>query len=1080
MTKSATRKTKVPASKLRELAVAAQADPRSVAKVLAGGELKGGALSERIAKVLKAAGLLLALLLLARCDGTPIAWDSDGDDLSGLPSVPVTWPLTGGLDTSTSPLVQQPGSFLQLDDVTQERAGEWRNRYGFTQAAADTLANGIAPLVGKLGDAGMFELNETLATYQPSLTSNRWTTPSAGVFASEDITRVPTVTTDNTKIGFAQAGNLYIVASLDSVAPSVAVFDAQGKTHAKVALTTGLYIRARCAATAGKLVAYLASTAGNLDTIVVDVATGVVTGPTTIKAGCHATQPYLDAMWYGGTTITVVVRLAAADAVRFMEHNPATGALATDVSLAGIAASSCISLSQDFSASGVRFVGTSDVTANQTRMLLVTSAGAITTNDIIDLGFGAATQITAVGYSAGTRYDALFQDTATGRVIRAFRNAGGAGATSALISHTGNTATTIDGQAWSFDGVNYQFLLGMHSTDTGDPQDSWVMMSLALNGGVNVYEQSRIAPLQASARFIAGTDNASLFQQVGVAAHLSKFALPVLARYSLENGVAIRQYSIDVFSRQVTGTADIATVINRGPAVPYKQTSFIPGNSAAFLDEGLMIPIGMSAPPPKPILNSQGAGALTAQTTYQYVQYIETVDSDGNVWRSPPSQPLSVTMAANTANNITMPQWATQRFGQRYRAILLRVSANGFVFRRITSFQGAFGVTSFTFNDTLADTAIATGDVLYTTGETPTAITPRASHVMTAKDRLWLVNADFRTELWASKNLRPGRQPEFTNTNVNDIDDNYGDITGLSTIDDNLVVFKRNAVYFVNGDGLADDGSGTNFGIVMVSGDVGAIPGSPIVQAGDAIYFVSDRGIMSIDRGGNVQPVGRDVDRFINQPLIQTPERIWDGVYVPSKNEVRFVTDNYVLVHNRKFATTATIAANSTGSYWSRWNFAGGRRTLLINNQQVIIKSDGTVWREGDQTQLTDQGAAIAGVIRSSWIRPQGLEGFLRLRRARLLGTRTAGGGNITPTMNVFFDNIDSASEGPFAPQAAIAAGTTPVVAEAMPRQHRCSAFSLQVNLPSGDNTFRLNGWSVLIAAKPGTQKNVGTAGRWQ
>lgn len=1013
------------------------------------------------------------------------------DNMAGLPSVPVTWPLAGGLDSATAPIVQQPGTFLQLDDVTQERAGEWRNRYGFTQVAADTLPNGVAPLIGKLGDAGMFALNEKLATCQPSLTSNRWNTSSA-ITVADDISRVPVMTSDSPIVGFAQAGNLYIVASLDSVAPAVAVFDAQGKTHAKIALTPGLYIRARCAATAGKLVAYLASTAGNLVTYVVDVGTGVVTGPATIKAGTHVTAPYLDALWDGtSANITVVVRLAAADAVRFMEHNPATGALATDVSLTAIVANSALSLFQNFSAGGNRYVGTSDSTGPTTRVLKVTSAGVISVNDLVPTSPNAvAVSITGVAYNADTFWTCVYQVPANlNHVYVAYRDGsgvhiGGSFLTGSVIG-TDSQLSSLDGQAWSFDGVNLQVLMGVHGEFVTDPQDSWYMVSLPLVAFAGGNEQSRITPLQAQA-YMAGAvaTQSALFQRAAVSAHVSAFALPVLASYSLTAGVASRQYSIDVFRQQILGTADIATAVNHGPPIQYKQTSYVPGNSAAYIDEGNLQPIGTSSPPPALLggVQATGGGALTLLTTYQVCMVIEVLDSDGNVWRSPPSLPVTYTLTGTNnqiAFNATIAP--NQNITGRWRVKTYRTSANGFVFR-LTSTRVVFGAggLSLIYTENASDTTIAASEVLYTTGETATAITPRASHLMTAKDRLWLVNADFRTEVWYSKNLRPGRQPEFTNGNVIDIDDNYGDITGLSTIDDNLVVFKRNAIYFVNGDGFADDGSGTNVSTVMVSGDVGAIPGSPIVQAGDAIYFVSDRGIYSIDRGGNVVFVGQPVDRYVNQPLVQTPERIWDGVYVPSKNEVRFVTDNYILVHNRKFATTATLTAVSTGAYWCRWNFAGGRRALVINNQMVVIKSDGTVWREGDQNQLTDQGAAINGVIRSAWIRPQGLEGFLRLRRMRLVGTRTAGGGNISPTMQIYFDNIDSAFEGPFAPQAAIGAGTSPVVAEAMPRQHRCSAFSVQVNFPAGDNTYRLSGWTALVAAKQGIQKNVGTSGRWQ
>lgn len=1014
---------------------------------------------------------LVALLLLVGC-----AYEVDDEMAAGIPSLPVTWPMTGGLDTSKSPLSQQPGTALRLDDVTQERLGEWRNRYGFTQSALDTLPNGIAPLVGKIGDAGMFALNDSLATYRPSLGSNRWTS-AGGYNIADDISRVPIMSTDNPVIGFAQAGNLYLVASLDSAAPAVALFDVQGKTVAKVTLTAGLYIRARCAATAGKLVAYLASTAGNVDTYVFDVSTGAVTGPTTIKAGAHATAPYLDALWDGSSaTITVVVRLAAGDAVRFMEHNPSTGALATDVSLAAVVGNSCVSLNQDYSNSGTRFVTVSDSTGPTSRMLRVTSAGAITQNDLL----AAVTSLvmTGVGYNAGTYYSVVYQrNDALRTIYQVSRNGSGLGAPStiaAMAVAADGIVRSIDGQAWSHDGAAMQFMLGIHSVLTTDPQDSWVIVTQSLNGGA-IPSQSRVAPLQAQSLMInAPATQSALFQRPTVSAHSSAFALPVLASYALSAGVATRRYSIDVFVQQVLGSADIATRVNKGPPVQYKQTSFIAANSAASVDEGELLPIGVSSPPGAVYTITQsGGGALTLLATYQYLWLIECTDSDGNVWRSPPSIPVSVTMTgANNQNTVRLTVVPDAQFDARVRVKLFRTSAGGSVFRLVYSSTLAGGAFP-AIVDGASDAAIAASEILYTTGEVPTTITPRASHLYTAKDRLWLVNADFRTELWYSKNLRPGRQPEFTNQHLIDIDDNYGDITGLSSIDDNTVVFKRNAVYFITGDGFDDGGGGTNVTAILATTDVGAVPGSPIVQAGDSIYFVSERGIYSIDAGGRVSFVGADVDRYINQPQIQTPERIWDGVWVPSKNEVRFVTDNYILVYSRKFAK------DGVGAYWCRWTFSGGRRALVINGAMVVIKSDGTVWREGDSSQTTDQGAAIAGVARAAWICPAGVGGFLRLRKVRAIGARTSGGGTVTPTMTVFFDYNEATSET-FTPPAGITAGTTPIIAQGEPRQRRCQAFSPQFNFPPGDNTFRLDQWEATVGVKQGPPKQVGVAGRWQ
>lgn len=985
---------------------------------------------------------------------------------------PISWPLAGGLDTDTGPLSVVPGSHLTLDNVIQERRDEWRARNGTTVSAQDTMPNGIAPMLGKVGDAGMFGLNTTLATYQPSLTSNRWTNGIApsGLPTNCDISRVPIVATDNPVFGFAQTGNLCIIANLDSVAPAVVVFDAQGKTHTKVALPAGTYIRARCAATSGKLVAYLADSSGNLNATIVDAATGAISGGV-IKTGIHGTAPYLDAQWDGtSSTITVVVRLST-DAVRFMEHNPSTNALSTDVTLSGVVANSALSLFQDYSASGVRFVGMADTTGPTVRVLRVTSAGSVSTNTLVN-NTTAATAITGVGWSSGANWSAVYIDTSASKGLHVARLLGGSlGDSQVVAAGTLNVPMSLDGQAWSADGSTFQFLIGYHSQSTSDPQDSWQMAAMTLTNLTNaLHRNGRIAPLQAQAYMLGSTTTQSaLFQRAGAGSNVSKFCLPVLSAYSLTAGVATRQYSIDIFTQQLLGSGDISATVNQGFPTQYKQTSFVPGPDPSFLDEGCLSFIGSPIPPPQPVGSAAGAGAggLTLLGTYNYVDVWEFLDSDGNVWRSPPSVPFSITLTG-TQSRVNFTDVESIGIGassfqvQRFRLKRYRTANLGTTYRLIAIVSGtALDGFQPNISDGASDASIANSEILYTTGELATAITPRFSHMATFGDRLWGINADFRTELWPSKNLRPGRQPEFVEEGVVDIDDNYGDLTGIVGLDGNGVAFKRTAIYFITGDGLTDAGSGQAHTYQQVVTGIGAIPGSPLVVAGDRVFFVSDRGIYAIDRGANITYIGAGVDKYFNQPQIQTAERVYDGVFMPKQNEIRFVTTNYILVYDLKYET------------WTRWTgLSGMRRCLLINDRMVLFKTDGTVWREGDESVTTDNGTPYNGIIRSAWVRPTDF-GQIRLYRGLALGERTAGGGNVTPTMQIYEDNSDTPVQS-FSPPSPIGGLQSVIQAEARPQQQNCSAFSLQVTLPPSDVTTRLAKWGAEIGVRGGrAQKRV-------
>jgi hypothetical protein len=66
-----------------------------------------------------------------------------------------------------------------------------------------------------------------------------------------------------------------------------------------------------------------------------------------------------------------------------------------------------------------------------------------------------------------------------------------------------------------------------------------------------------------------------------------------------------------------------------------------------------------------------------------------------------------------------------------------------------------------------------------------------------------------------------------------------------------------------------------------------------------------------------------------------------------------------------------------------------------------------------------------------------------------------------------------------FTPGTAITAGTTPILAEARPQVQKCTAFSPELVLPSGDVTFRLEQWSAEVGMKPGAQK-LPAGKRWE
>ncbi len=983
-----------------------------------------------------------------------------------LQKVSLSWPLTGGLDTKKSPLSVQPGSFLRLDDVVQERLNEWRRRNGFTNDPLDTMPEAAPFQLGQLGDGSLFLNGQGgLSVYSPSFASSRWSTQS-NVQPPQDVKRTPGAASSDITIAFATTGNIAALWTRNLPLPTdvLSVID----------MTTGAVVktytvpqagRVRGAATSTKLCFFTVS-AGSLLSWTIDAATGALTGPTTVATGFDTVGPLLEALWYGGSTITVVATDATFGSgghfVRFMELNPATGSLAANVTTA-VTAQSAMTLLPDPDASGVRLIALSDLTPT-TRVVRASSSGSILSNDEVE--HVSSFQIAGIAFNSGADWNVVYSAVLTG-APRINSKASGVVHTATdfqLAAVWSDKSATIDSMAWREPGLyGWSFLLGLHSRNASDPQDSWieVRMPPQVNGvGQPV---ATMEPLAAGGYpSLVGGDR---YQVVRTKPYHFQMGLPVQIIYEDNAGVIVRHYSADVFEKTYLTSADDATD-KMGRPVTYKQTAFVPGGQLTFYDGGTLTPLGTRYPPRiLSVTPSAGAGSLTPSSEYEYVAVVEQFDSDGNIWRSPPSVPVLVNMGVGqNTNTIVFSSWGIDPT-RTYRLVLYRSAADGSSPRRWYSQLFNAG-PDITVVDTYADSLVNAGEVIYTEGEEANVITPPAYLAWLADGRLWTVNPEYPTEVSYSKSIRANRLPEFTAENLLDLNDQYSGVTGGGVLDDKIVVLKKNAVYFLQGQGFSDSGSGDNYVSTILTSDQGALPGSPVVSAADALYYVSERGIQKLDKQGNVTWVGEAVDQYLHQPLVQTPETVLDGCFVPLKNEVRFVTTNYVLAYNLTF------------NYWVRYNLAGFRRCLVVNGQMVLFKSDGTVWREGDETQLTDGGTAFTGLIRSPWIRPAPTGGTdattaqqgLRLYEGRVIYTRTAGGSDVNLTGRIYANNDDSqvqefSGESIDGLTLAGAASMKPLA-----NIQKCTSFSLELVLPSGDVSVRVDGFAAVVGVRGGPQ----------
>jgi len=952
--------------------------------------------------------------------------------------------------------------------VRQERLGEWRRRDGFATGPVPAgLAVGFY-MAGAMGDGGAVVAGT--GTANGLFPSTSWYRPAVGSWLGLSTlgSLVPAQRTRRSLTGseapgtgaFATVSGIAAVAMTDAFGTVriVASDAATGALGANGSLS-GSWQTVRMAATGSYLVVFVVA-GGQLDAYVMNPSVSTTwTTYAAVKTGLNAT-PYLDARWYGGSTITVVYR-STTNAVGFIEFNPATGAKATDTTVAGISCASTLSLLMDPEGSGVRFVASSHTTPT-TRVTRCSSAGAVLTDDQVQAV--ASTHITGVSRNAGADWHVVYQTTAND--IRTNWKTGGVVAAAARLNGLGggvawSASSSLESQAWAAtDGTTFRLLLGLHSQITADAMDTIVEVTVPWAASDGATAASNPTPISAGPR---NATPGTLLQVQAIASRRFQYVIPVQAIYEDNAGVIVRHYTLDLFDQRFLAASDVGGQPT-GNVIPVGSLMMAPMEATAFLDENeTWTQLGAPYPPPIPTLTpSVGAGALTTGKEYQYAWIIEQIGPGGAVGRSPQSVPALVTLTGG--QNTVAVQLTAYPVGISYgsRAALYRTEGDGSLFRRIYSTLLTGMTVSYT--DLLSDADISDGEPLYTAGEEENVIVPAFSHMATSDGRLWGLSREYPTEAWYSKKLRAGRLPEFTDSGIVRVADAYGDLTGVIDMDDKTVLFKESAVYFVTGEGLDDAGGGNDYAVTRVTGEMGAIPGSPTLSLGSEAYFVAKRGICRIS-GQGLEFIGSPVDVYLNQPQIQTPETVRSIVYSARWNEVRFVTNARVLVYNRTFGVWWTfVGALATGSPLLHSWMAGG--------QQWILREDGAVFVEGSTSQLKDGANDFEGFLRSQWVIPAGPEGRLRLYLARVLATRTAGGSPIYPRLSIFRDYDDDESLD-FDVAELVDPDTSSIRLEGAPHvtEQVVNAFSLQVTFPGNDNTWRLERWAAVVGVKPGYQR---------
>lgn len=471
----------------------------------------------------------------------------------------------------------------------------------------------------------------------------------------------------------------------------------------------------------------------------------------------------------------------------------------------------------------------------------------------------------------------------------------------------------------------------------------------------------------------------------------SSFAVGLNKRnkFILENGI--------IFKNEGVVLVDVATnVETRSHIARLGRTSVITGSLLQTFDKHAMSEHGFDIFPEDLSAAQSGAAGL-ADGVYQWVATYEWTDANGDTHESAPSAAVSFTVTGGPRNvTITVP---TNRVTTKTDVIvnLYRTTESGSLF-----YKASGSATGFNFNDRTADTidivdtttdAVLTGNPkLYTEGGALENIAPPPSSLaITHKGRVFLAgDPEFRNRVSYSHTYIDGEGLQFNDTLGIDIEENTDNTTGLSAfaiLDDSVIVFKRNSIFVIRGQGPSRNGQGNDFSPQRITTDVGCDdPFSIVSETPLGVFFKSAKGIYLLNRQLETKYVGQGVEDFNASSVLSSSLHA-------DENHVKFVLDTGEILYYNYF--------HDAWSVWTKYNATASARRRS-DDKFFHATAEGKIF--SSTNDYRDNNAPIRMKIRTGWITMGAQHLTKRIKVASLLGDRLE---DHRITWNIYLDYSD-------------------------------------------------------------------------
>lgn len=382
------------------------------------------------------------------------------------------------------------------------------------------------------------------------------------------------------------------------------------------------------------------------------------------------------------------------------------------------------------------------------------------------------------------------------------------------------------------------------------------------------------------------------------------------------------------------------------------------------------------------VTTSGSGGTITAQEYFYQVIY-EWTDNQGMIHRSAPSIPVSITTTGSTSSNtVNIPTLRlTYKLANPVKIVIYRFSTAQQLFYQVTSVTSPLlnnpAVDSLQFVDTQPDSAILGNSLIYTTGGVVEDIGAPSFNALTLFDsRLWGIDAEDPNLLWYSKQVIEGTPVEMSDlftlytAPTTSVQGSTGLTKCLAPMDDKLILFKKDALYYINGSGPDNTGANSQYSQpTFIAGTVGSDNQESIVFSPVGLMFQSDKGIWLLDRTLGTSYIGSPVEDFT------LTARVRSAVSIPETNQIRFTLDSGI-----------TLMYDYFFQQWSVFVNIPAISSTVYNDLHTYVDTAGRVFQETPGKYL-DGGNPVLQGFTTGWIKSAGLQGFQRAYFMYLLGT---------------------------------------------------------------------------------------------